>query len=398
MVINIILVIFPILIYYLFSSCNILFNKMYSKLFLIVTLFTSLYLSLTYTYVLNYRVLLFCNVPVMVAYIRKEKELALLLSMIVLIASYDLYSVNIYIAIIKYALYFIIYIIFIDKRNYKDYFLILVTIIQGFFISFEYFTLDNIVQIIGIIIIMYVITFLVIYILNLADNMTDLYKNMHAYVNQEKIKNSLFKLTHEIKNPIAVCKGYLDMVNLDDTDKVHKYIPIVKSEIDRSLNIMSDFMEYSKIKLDLNMIDLTMLLDDIYKSFSILLVNNSIKLNYNNNYDELYINGDYDRLKQVFVNIIKNSVEAIQKDGIINIEILMMKNKARIKIIDNGVGMSRDSINHITEMFYTTKRNGTGLGVSLSNEIINLHGGTLKYDSVENVGTTCTITLPILRM
>lgn len=403
MIMNIILVMFPILIYFVFSCYDILSNKKYSKIVLIVTLFTSLYLGLTYNVIIDTNVLLFCNIPIAVAYIRKEKELALILSLVMVIVSYNLYGISIILEFIKYLLYFMVYTLLIKKKNFKDNFLTFVSVIQGFFISFEYFftyndSFSKIIEIIIVVFMMYIITFLAIYLFSLADKITTLYQDMGAYVNQEKIKNSLFKLTHEIKNPIAVCKGYLDMLDLDDNEKVHKYIPIIRGEIDRSLNIMSDFMEYSKIKLDINLLDLTILLDDIYNSLNVLLDNKSIKFNYSNHYEEVYINGDFDRLKQVFVNIVKNSVESICGKGEITFDVEIIKNKVVIKIIDNGIGMSREKLDHIKEMFYTTKKNGTGLGVSLSNEIISLHGGTMEYDSVENIGTTCTITLPILKV
>lgn len=403
MITNIIFVMFPILIYFVFSCYNILESKASSRILLIVTLFTSLYLSLINNSVLDNNVLLFCNIPIIVSYIRKEKELGLILSIVMIVASYNLYGINILLSSVKYLLYFIVYLFLSNKKNFKDDYLIFVATIQGFFISFEYFFKFNddftkIVEIIVIVFIMYFITFIVIYLFNLADRITTLYKDMQAFVNQEKIKNSLFKLTHEIKNPIAVCKGYLDMLDLNDSEKVHKYIPIIRNEIDRSLNIMSDYMEYSKIKLDMNLLDLNIVLEDIYDSFNFLLNSKNIKFNYVNSYDEIYINGDYDRLKQVFVNIVKNSVESILQKGEINVKVVLMKNKVIVKIIDNGIGMSREKLNHIKEMFYTTKKDGTGLGVSLSNEIISLHGGSLEYESYENIGTTCSITLPVLRM
>ena len=86
----------------------------------------------------------------------------------------------------------------------------------------------------------------------------------------KEIKNALFKLTHEIKNPLAVCKGYLDMINLEKKEKSEKYIRIMKQEINRSLNIMSDFVEYNKIKIKKEPLDLNMLLEDIYDSFKII--------------------------------------------------------------------------------------------------------------------------------
>lgn len=400
---NIILVMFPLLIYFVFCCCNILNDKGYSKAFLIITLLTSLYLGINYNMISNNNILLFCNIPIVIAYIRKERELAIILSMIMIIASYNIYDANIIIASVKYVLYFVCYNLLIKKKNFKNDFFCIVAIIQGFFMSFEYFfknsdSVTKIIEIIVIVFIMYIITFIAIYLFNLADKMTNIYQDMQAYTNQEKIKNSLFKLTHEIKNPIAVCKGYLDMMDLNDSKKVSKYISIIKTEIDRSLNIMNDFMEYSKIKLEINELDLSMLLEDIYDALNVLLSSKNISFSYINNYEEIYLNGDYDRLKQVFINIIKNGVESIDDKGKIECNVSIIKNNVIIKISDNGRGMSKEELEHIKEIFYTTKKNGTGIGVSLSTEIVNLHGGSLEYDSIENVGTTCTITLPILKV
>ena len=185
------------------------------------------------------------------------------------------------------------------------------------------------------------------------------------------------------------------MINLKDTTKSSKYLSIIKSEIDRSLNVIADFMEYSKIKINKEIFDLVMLLDDITDSFSILINNKNIKLTYDNPYEEIYLNGDYERLKQVFVNIIKNSFESITDSGIINIDLFCHEKDVIITISDNGIGMTEEELSNMKEMFYTTKKNGTGLGVALSNEIIEAHKGTMDYISKKNVGTKCIIKLPL---
>ena len=218
---------------------------------------------------------------------------------------------------------------------------------------------------------------------------------MNRVRDESKLKDSLFKLTHEIKNPIAVCKGYLDMINLDNSEKSRKYINIIKSEIDRSLNVISDFMEYSRIKINKEIFDLGLLMDEIYESFEILLKDKDIVFNYDNKYDEIYLWGDFDRLKQVFVNVLKNSIEAISNGGIIDMGVLLEDKEVIITISDNGQGMDSDTLNNVKEMFWTTKKNGTGLGVALSNEIVVAHGGELNYESEEGKGTKCIIKLPI---
>jgi two-component sensor histidine kinase len=211
----------------------------------------------------------------------------------------------------------------------------------------------------------------------------------------KKIKDALFKLTHEIKNPLAVCKGYIDMIDLNKEEKALKYINIMKQEINRSLNIISDFVEYNKIKVVKEQIDLNCLLDDVYDSFKILMTNKKIKLEYKNRNDqEIYFNGDYERLKQVIINILKNACEACTENGKIEISSNLYKNYLDILIEDNGIGMDEETLKNIKEMFYTTKQNGTGLGVALSNEIIKSHNGELLFTSELNKGTKVTIRLP----
>src|SRR5699024_10181165 len=98
------------------------------------------------------------------------------------------------------------------------------------------------------------------------------------------------------------------------------YIPIIREEIDRSLNIMTDFMQLNKINLNKEIIDINMMLDDIYENFKIINKSNNINLIYTSDESEIYIDGDYNRLMQVFVNLIKNSKEAIKGKGKIIIE------------------------------------------------------------------------------
>ena len=398
---NIILVVFPILIYLVFSCYNLLTNKKLSRLIFIITMCTSLYLSLNFNYIEgNNLLLIFCNIPPLICYFKKEVKLGVIFSLIVIIISYLRYDLNIYIVSLKYFGYFITYILLAKNKQFNYLFLKIIAIIQGFFISFEYFYvtnngIDKIVNLLFFALIIYVITFFCLYMFKLADGITNLHRMVNEMENNNKIRDSLFKLTHEIKNPIAVCKGYLDMLNLDNIEKSERYISIVKSEIDRSLNVMNDFMEYSKIKVNKEIFDMTMLLDEIYESFKLLVNNKKIKFSYDNKYEDIYVFGDFNRLKQVFVNIIKNSIESIDDGGIIKIRVKVIEKEVFVYIEDNGCGMTDEEISNIKEMFYSTKKNGTGLGVALSNEIVVAHNGELNYSSVKNKGTTCTVSLPL---
>lgn len=398
-IINIILIIFPILIYLVFSCYNLLTNKKITKLIFIITMCTSLYLSLNFNQD-NNLLLIFCNIPTLICYFKKETKLGIIFSLIVVLISYFKYDINIYIVGLKYLGYFITYILLLKNKQFNYLFFKIIAIIQGFFISFEYFYvtdsgIDKIFYLLLFAFIVYFITFFSLYMFKLADGITNLYEMVNNMEKENQLRDSLFKLTHEIKNPIAVCKGYLDMLNLDNKEKSEKYIGIVKSEIDRSLNVISDFMDYNKIKIEKEEFDMTMLLDEIYESFKLLVNDKKIKFKYDNQYEDIYLMGDFNRLKQVFVNIIKNSIESIDNDGIIDIRVKVNDLDVVVEIEDNGIGMDELELANIKEMFYSTKKNGTGLGVALSNEIVLAHNGKLQYSSKKNKGTICRVSLPI---
>lgn len=400
-ILNVILVVFPILIYLVFSCYNLLTNKKLDKLIFIVTMCTSLYLSLCFNYSDgNSLLLIFCNIPPLICYFKKETKLGIILSLMVVLISYYKYDVNIFIVTLKYLGYFITYILLVKNREFNYLFLKIIAIIQGFFISFEYFYInaggiDDLISLIIFALIIYGITFFCLYMFKLADGIREMHLMIEKVEKENNLRDSLFKLTHEIKNPLAVCKGYLDMLNLDDREKSSRYIGIVKSEIDRSLNVMNDFMEYSKIKVCKEIFDMGMLLDEVYDSFKFLVSDKKIKFNYENDYEDIYVNGDFNRLKQVFVNIIKNSIESISDSGIITISVLVESDKVIVSISDTGCGMTEEELSNIKEMFYSTKRNGTGLGVALSDEIVLAHNGEMNYSSVKDEGTTCCVILPM---
>ena len=193
------------------------------------------------------------------------------------------------------------------------------------------------------------------------------------------------KLAHEVKNPLSICIGYLEML---DHNYNKKYIDIIKDELNRSITILDDYKN-NKI-LDLEELDLVLLFNEIYEIYKI---KSKIKIT---SKEDIYINGDYKKLKQVFINIIKNSIESKKYNTNIYIKINLIETKHNVYITikDNGIGIKKENISNIFNDFYTTKTYGTGLGLSYSKEIINLHNGTIKYYSKYQKGTKVVIKLP----
>ena len=402
-ILNMILITFPILIYFVLVSYNEEI-KIKKDTLLTITLITSLYLCLKYVQdEVNTKILLFCNIPIVIAYMKNKPVLGVFLSVANILYSHFILEIDILITIIKYISYLVLYLCAKKKKLSNSSFILSVAVIQAFFLSFEYFfkdikvSLEDFLMLLIIIFIYYFLAFSILYLFKIMDKLESLNQTIKILEKDKMIKDALFKLTHEIKNPLAVCKGYLDMIDINKQEKAEKYISIMKQEVDRSLNIISDFVEYNKIKIKKEQIDLNCLLDDVYDSFKILVNNKKVKLEYKDRDDEeIYFEGDYERLKQVLINLLKNSLEATEENGRIEIYSNIYKKHLEIIIKDNGIGMSKETLEKIKEMFYTTKQNGTGLGVALSNEIIKSHNGELIFESETNKGTTATIRLPFV--
>ena len=185
------------------------------------------------------------------------------------------------------------------------------------------------------------------------------------------------------------------MLKEDDYKKYRDYIPIISSEINRTLLLMDDFLDYTKVKIKKEDVDLVYLLEEIEKELKPLFKNNNIKTVFNIPDDEIYLDLDYNRIKQVLINVFKNSIEAKSDHTTITLTIEEHKDNVQIIIKDTGIGMDEEVLSKIGQNFYTTKEKGTGLGVSLSKEIIKLHGGSMHYESKLGKGTSVYISLPL---
>lgn len=403
LIIYLIFLLFPILLYLIFLTYTKITNKKESELLFDLCLLSSVYLIIKYyIYFPDKMFLLLVNIPLVIGIIRKRYLLSFILSIFIAFYYYKLFDFNIYFVFSEYFFYFLYFYIF-NKKHKKDNSVKIInnfTFLKGIVLSYEIFYIvpnnSNIIFVIInlflLLIIFYVICYLVVKLMEKAEKILSLNKVLNELKHEKELKNSLFKITHEIKNPIAVCKGYVDMFDKKDIIKCERYNEIIKNELNRTLIIMDDFMNYTKIKVKLDIIDINMLLSEVLESFSLIFKINNVDLINKVTDDEIYINGDYDRLKQVFINLIKNGIESFDgKNGKLEIKSKENNKEVIISIIDNGCGMDEEVFKNIKKMFYTTKKNGTGIGLPLSNEIIKLHNGRINLYSKKGEGTTVEI-------
>ena len=407
---NLMCISFPLLIYII---CTIYIKNLDRKMnyiILDIALYSSVYLLIKFgTNVFIYPLLLL-NIPLLIAALRKRMHSVIILSILLVLYYRNATGIEILYLALEYVIYFIGYLVFCHDKDEKINALSLITAfstIKAFMMSFKvfYFIPESITSVYSGMLLIFltmilftILAFMVAFLLEKGEEAIDLNRVVYELEKEKKLRESLFKITHEIKNPIAVCKGYLDMMDYRDIDKVERYNSIIKDEINRTLILMDDFLDYTKIKVEKEEADFYLLIEDTCDIMKPLFNANDVSLKLDIPDDELYMELDYNRLKQVLVNLLKNSIEAKdkkKKSSYISIKAFVEGDDVNLIIKDNGVGMSQKSLDKVDEMFYTTKEKGTGLGVALSKEIIYQHDGSISYDSVKGKYTTVTIKLPI---
>lgn len=399
LVINGIVVVFPILVYTFFIVYEENMKLEKSNIMLKISLFVSMYLALYFKkYVgLNYQIS--CLIlPIILSYLYNEGKVALILSTLLCLHSCFSLNYNIYTSIIFFLLLYLAYKKY-SKSNMSSKFLInssivlmLIYFVANLIISYnDIVMLDEIISLIMYSLIIYAIN----YGINESKNIISLHMNLKEFEKEKNIKLNLFKITHEIKNPLTVVNGYLSMFDVTDIEKSKRYISILKNEVNRTLNLLSDFMEFTKIKVVKKECNFNDLISDVKEVLIPFFVKKNVSYSFcvQNN---IIVNMDYNRIKQVIINVIKNAVEACREsNGMVTTTAFTEEDYLIIVVKDNGIGMDKFVLDNILVPFYTTKDNGTGLGVSLSKEILEAHGGTINYDSVKEKYTTCKITIPI---
>ena len=386
-----IFLLFPVLLY-LALLIPINFSLEKNKLSFSLCLFLSLLLLFIYQKTPALESIFF-YVPIIISCLLKRNTTAFYLSLFTIIYFHDLALLPFLLVLLELVSYFLIEKFFSKSKNYKKLFItyvLLIKLLLLLFFKVHFFSIFTILLFFAIYL------NLILNILKKSEFLTDLSFKVKELEKEKRLKTSIFKLTHELKNPLAVCNGYLEMMDLSNESKTKRYFTILKDEIKRSLNIINDFSSFGKIKkIEKEELDVYYLLDEIKETLRPLFINNCAEIIIDDDKD-IYFEGDYSRLKQVFINLLKNALEAKKNKETISISIKAKELKEKVKIVikDNGCGMTKDELEHIGDVFYTTKENGSGLGLSYCREIIELHGGNINFKSIKDKGTTVTLYFP----
>ncbi|WP_331709987.1 ATP-binding protein [Paenibacillus swuensis] len=207
---------------------------------------------------------------------------------------------------------------------------------------------------------------------------------------------------HEIRNPLTSIKGFLQMFKktLQDKgmDKEHSYTEIMLSEIDRINELVSEFLLLSKPKnISFDLVEVSTVLREILPIINNEAILHGAAVQFQSTLDVPRVVANRELLKQVFLNICKNGIEAMSSGGTLTISERVERDhdvrRVNIDIHDTGPGIPAFLVDKIFDPFFTTKENGTGLGLSVCQRIIHDIGGVIRVSS-KGYGTTFTVSIP----
>ncbi|MCA1039689.1 PAS domain S-box protein [Bacillus infantis] len=226
-------------------------------------------------------------------------------------------------------------------------------------------------------------------------------KKLEEYLrNSEKLKvtgEMAASVAHEIKNPLTVISGFIQMIGEKDND-YGQYISIIHSELERMNGIINEFLYLSKPHTPIMKPQpLEPLLSEAALLFETEAHYRNVRVVKDIPPGCGTVLCDPGKLKQACINLVQNSIDAMQEGGVVKISCRQTSSgEASILIEDSGCGMPDELLQNIKKPFFTTKESGTGLGLMITEQIIQQHKGRLSITSMVGAGTTAEIHLPLL--
>lgn len=227
-------------------------------------------------------------------------------------------------------------------------------------------------------------------------------------VESANLKNEFISsISHELRTPLTSIKGWSETIlsgDLEDKDETKMGLNIIVKETTRLSQMVEELLDFSKMEsgrivLHLEEVNIEEELDEIYSITKARASKDRVNLIYNRpEKGELPdVMADRNRLKQVFINVIDNAIKFTEEEKSVYMDVEVGDEAITVIIRDEGIGIPAEEIEHISEKFYKgkSKKSGSGIGLAISDEIMNLHKGELKIESKDGEGTQVTIKIPI---
>ncbi|MFC0471199.1 HAMP domain-containing sensor histidine kinase [Halalkalibacter kiskunsagensis] len=207
-------------------------------------------------------------------------------------------------------------------------------------------------------------------------------------------------ISHEVRNPLTVTKGFLQLLQDKSIAEEKKdfYIRLSLNELERAEVIISDYLTFAKPSLEnVELLEINEELEYIIKVVTPYATMRNCKVNFLK-MSNIFIAGERQKFHQCLINIAKNGIEAMPKNGQLTICLKESEKHAIISIEDTGIGLSKEQIRRLGTPYYSTKTTGTGLGTMVVFSIVKAMRGEIQVKSEQGIGTCFTITLPKVTM
>lgn len=217
-------------------------------------------------------------------------------------------------------------------------------------------------------------------------------------------------VSHELRTPIAMLQGYSEAIIdgvVQTEEEKDEMIRIIYDESQRMNRLVSDLLtlartESGKMRLYKDFLPVASTFERMTYKFSQIAREKNVSLRFISEYtDDYFIEMDEDRIEQVLTNLIDNALRYTPKNGTVQVSVWRQVGFARIEVRDTGQGIPKEDLPFVFERFYkadkarTRGKGGTGLGLAIAKNIVEAHNGSIKVDSIQNVGTTFTFELPM---
>ena len=212
-------------------------------------------------------------------------------------------------------------------------------------------------------------------------------------------------ISHELRTPLTSIKGWAETMQdmNDEPEIIEEGLGIIGKETDRLIILVNDLLDFSRlqahrIELKKEEFSINHLLADIHHQFAVRCHQERVKMTLLTDNNESWVFADYNRLKQVFINIVDNAMKFTvgRPKAEIKISSQVLDDQIVMIIEDNGSGIAPEDLKRVKEKFYkgSSNKSGTGLGLSIASEIMELHGGKMLLDSTQGKGTKVVLVMP----
>ncbi|HIU43153.1 MAG TPA: HAMP domain-containing protein [Candidatus Ventrousia excrementavium] len=237
---------------------------------------------------------------------------------------------------------------------------------------------------------------------------------LHDITEQQKMESSrrefVANVSHELRTPLTNIRGYTETLidahgDIDDETEI-KFLTVVHNEADRMTHIVKDLLtlsqlDYERMQMNASEVSLRALALGAVEAMSMEASRQQVTLQCDLPEDLPTVTGDRERIEQVIVNIISNAIKYNRPQGSVTLTGGTEDGKVFLRVSDTGIGVPEEDLPRLFERFYrvdkarSRERGGTGLGLAIAKEIIEYHGGTIRFESVYGEGSVVTITLPM---